>query len=144
MRISLSLGPCLKYYSVISQEKDLYRFFRPIVCQYIKKVMVPHRCQLCQCQNLCLTAHHLVLRSAHLLAFKRKWHIDSQINKVAHLCWECHELALKVASTEALAKNYWSIELLLERKHVWLYVNTVGEVGEITGNVVEAEAALSC
>lgn len=128
MAIPVSLGPCLKYYSIICQTGDLSSFFTPVISKYIKGVKAPKSCDLCERSHLALTAHHLVPRSVHEEALKQAWHEKQRLNEVAWLCRGCHVFVHRTASPEVLGKDYWSIERLLRRTEIWQFAKTVGRL----------------
>lgn len=83
--IPVSLGPCLKHYSIICQREDFSSFFTPVISKYIKEVKAPKICDLCERSQLALTAHHLVPCSVHEKALKQAWHEKQRLNEVAWL-----------------------------------------------------------
>ena len=138
MAIPVSLGPCLKYYSIIYQQKGLREFFLPIICRYIQEFKIPRSCELCERSHFALTAHHLIPRSVQRKALEQRWHKTEELRKIAWLCRGCHDHLHRIATPTELGKDYWSIELLLRRTEIWLFVKTVGRLdlghGDCTGN----------
>lgn len=130
MVIPVSLGPCLKYYSIIYQEKDVKEFFYPIICRYVHEVRLPKSCELCQRSRFALTAHHLVPRSVHDIALEQGWRKERELdlNSIAWLCRGCHVHVHRIATPEDLGKHYWTIELLLRRTEIWQFAKTVGRL----------------
>ena len=126
--LPVSLGPCLKYYSMISKEIYLRRYFIPIICNYFDDVKNRKICHLCQCLAPALTAHHLVPRCIHRFAFERGWgpsKTRGSLNSIASLCRGCHEFVHRVLDPEALAAHHWTVQLLLRRTEIWQYTNTI-------------------
>ncbi|KZV74127.1 hypothetical protein PENSPDRAFT_573500 [Peniophora sp. CONT] len=74
-------------------------------------------CELCD-RTVPLTYHHLIPRSTHVKVKKKGWHPESMLNSVAWLCRPCHSAVHHVASNEELAKNYYTLDLLLEREDI--------------------------
>lgn len=133
--IPVSLGPCLKYHSIICREKDLKRFLLRIVCHYIREVKLPKSCELCQRSQFVLTAHHLVPRSVHDIALQQVWHDRQKLNKIAWLCRGCYGFVHRTLDPKTLGKDYWSIKLLLRRTEVLRFAETVGRLkGKIMQN----------
>lgn len=124
----VGLGPCLKYYSIICEEKDLKGFFLNIICKYIQECKVPRNCELCERSRQALTAHHLVPRSVLVKARKQAWHEEKTLTKVAWLCRSCHGFVHRIASPKALGKDHWSIELLLRRTEIWQFAKAIGRL----------------
>lgn len=107
----------------------------------------PSECEICGREHLPLTYHHLIPREAHAKAVKRKWihgpspastrhvltyiggwHPEWALNKVAWLCRACHSYVHRIASNEELAKELYSIDLLLEREDVQKWAVWVSKV----------------
>ncbi|TDL23483.1 hypothetical protein BD410DRAFT_162826 [Rickenella mellea] len=76
-----------------------------------------NECEICE-RAIPLTYHHLIPRSVHDKVLKRKWHPESMINSVAWLCRQCHSAVHGVASNEKLAREYYTVELLLGREDI--------------------------
>lgn len=127
-QIPISLGPCLKYYSIICHEKHLKHFLLPIICKYVHHVKTPISCELCQRSRFALTAHHLIPRSVRGIALQHKWHNKKYINSIAWLCRGCHEHVHRIFTPQALGRHYSSIELLLRRTEIWQFAKTVGRL----------------
>lgn len=64
----------------------------------------------------------------HAKVLKRGWHREYQLNNVAWLCRACHSLVHRVATNEELAKEYHSVELLMQRDDVEKFAGWVGRV----------------
>ena len=128
--LPVSLGPCLKYYSIISQEKELKNYFIPIIRKYfdimtnVKELPI---CELCECSTLDITAHHLVPRCVHRFAHERGWGPGGKrgsLHSIAWLCRGCHLFVHRILDPIALAEHYWTVQLLLRRTEIWQYVET--------------------
>jgi hypothetical protein len=59
---------------------------------------------------------------------KRGWHEEWRLNSVAWLCRACHGFVHGVGSNEVLAREWWSVELLLGREDVRRWRGWVGRV----------------
>lgn len=123
--LPVSLGPCLKYYSMISQEEELSKYFSNIIYNYFNEFKKPRGCELCQCWTRALTAHHLVPRSVRRLAAERRWSPARGSDSIAWLFRGCHEFVHRILDPKALAANYWTVQLLLTRSEIWQYAQTI-------------------
>ncbi|KAI0357266.1 hypothetical protein OH77DRAFT_1399697 [Trametes cingulata] len=81
-------------------------------------------CEICE-REVPLTYHHLIPREVHDKILKKKWHPESMLNSVAWLCRHvpaegvpCHSAVHHVASNEVLAKEYYTVDLLLAREDI--------------------------
>jgi hypothetical protein len=72
-------------------------------------------CEICT-RAVPLTYHHLIPRSTHTKVLKRKWHPETRLNSVAWLCRQCHTAVHKTARNEDLAREYYTVELLMQVK----------------------------
>ena len=126
--LPVSLGPCLKYYSIISQKEELRNYLIPIIYDYFDEVKKPRICELCQCSAHLLTAHHLVPRCVHRVALKRGWGPSKKrggLNSIAWLCQGCHVFVHRIIDPAALAAHHWSVQLLLKRTEIWQFAETI-------------------
>lgn len=87
-----------------------------------------NECEICNRTQLPLTYHHLIPRAVHAKVLKRKWHAKEKLDSVAWLCRACHSFVHRCASNEELAKEYFSVERLLERDDVRAFAKWVGRV----------------
>lgn len=85
-------------------------------------------CEICDRTQLPLTYHHLIPRAVHAKVLKRNWHPKEKLDSVAWLCRACHSFVHRCASNEELAKEYFTIEMLLERDDVRAFAAWVGRV----------------
>lgn len=72
--VPIGLGPILKYYSIICEQKELKSFFLPVISDYIRDVRLSRNCELCKRSKFALTAHHLVPRSVLKKGSKQELH----------------------------------------------------------------------
>ena len=118
-------------YGIVAESNSLDRFIEPILTAYIATVSAPppehtpslaasrpDGCEICQREHLPLTYHHLIPRQIHAKALKRGWHKEWELAKVAWLCRACHTYVHKIASNEELARELYSVDLLLEREDI--------------------------
>ncbi|KAK0861894.1 hypothetical protein LTS02_007532 [Friedmanniomyces endolithicus] len=131
----------LQTYALIPDSTDLDRFLEPILESYIVTTTSPSPeytpaltatrpagCEICEREHLPLTYHHLIPRQMHAKAVKRGWHREWELNKVAWLCRACHSYLHRVATNEELARELYSVELVLERDDVGKWARWVGRV----------------
>lgn len=64
----------------------------------------------------------------HTKAVKRGWHREWEVNKVAWLCRACHSYVHQIATNEELAREFYDVEMLLERQDVQRFAAWVGRV----------------
>ena len=139
--LPLTISDSLCSYGLIEEPSDLNRFLEPVLNSYISAATAPPSeytpslsasrppgCEICAREHLPLTYHHLIPRQAHDKAVKRGWHKEWELNKVAWLCRACHSFVHKVASNEELAKDFYDVELLMEREDVQRFAAWVGRV----------------
>ena len=75
-----------------------------------------------------MTYHHLIPRQMHAKAVKRGWAKEWELQKVAWLCRACHSFVHRIASNEELARDWRSVEDLMEREDVQAWAKWVGKV----------------
>lgn len=85
-------------------------------------------CEICARDWIPLTYHHLIPRSTHARMLKRGWHEEWQLNAVAWLCRACHSMVHRLEGNEELARNWYTVERLLEREEVRKFAAWVGGV----------------
>lgn len=131
-------------YGITSDTDESISFVRRVLRDFVQDACAPPpvwsytrtvECEICE-REVPLTYHHLIPRSTHEKALKRKWHPESMLNSVAWLCRcvslrhiirsktltlvnrPCHSTVHHVASNDDLAQNYYTIELLLQREDI--------------------------
>ncbi|THX02914.1 hypothetical protein D6D18_03898 [Aureobasidium pullulans] len=134
----LSVSDSLTSYGLLSDPTDLPRLLEPVFTSYItSRITAPPEfapssrateCEICEREHLPLTYHHLIPRAVHAKVVKRGWHASWELNKVAWLCRACHSFVHRLATNEELAKEWYSIELLLERDDVQKWAIWVSKV----------------
>lgn len=85
-------------------------------------------CEICLRSWIPLTYHHLIPKDVHAKALKRGWHHEDQLQNVAWICRACHSFVHRAASNEELAKEWFTVERLLEREDVRAFATWVGKV----------------
>lgn len=134
-----STGDTLHTYSILPPSTSLSDFLTPILTAYLTGLTtappppsatrsLAASCELCDRGWVPLTYHHLIPRFVHAKVLKRGWHTEDKLNSVAWLCRACHSFVHRVAGHEELAREYYTVELLLERQDVLAFANWVGKV----------------
>jgi len=139
--LPLTVMDSLSSYGIFTDASDLDKFLEPVLSAYITTISSPSAeytpsiaasrpdgCEICQREHLPLTYHHLIPRQMHAKAVKRGWHAEWELNKVAWLCRACHSFVHRVAPNEELARELFSVELLLEREDVVKWATWVSKV----------------
>lgn len=113
-------------------------FLDPVLSAYTSAVTAPPpavtpstratACEICERDWIPLTYHHLIPRSTHDRVLKRGWHEEWRLNSVAWLCRSCHSMVHRLESNESLARNFYSVDLLLEREQVRSFAKWVSNV----------------
>lgn len=136
--LPVSITDTLTTYSLL-QDKDTFEFLNPIVTAYISTVLtapppacltrqLATECEICDRSWIPLTYHHLIPRGVHAKVLKRGWHTEDQFENVAWLCRACHSFVHRIASNEELAKDWYTVDRLLEREDVRAFAKWVGNV----------------
>ncbi|TFK37872.1 hypothetical protein BDQ12DRAFT_631970 [Crucibulum laeve] len=113
-------------YGLASDTDDAIKFLRRSLEGYVEDACSPppvwkatrvKECEICD-REVPLTYHHLIPRSTHTKVLKKGWHKEAMLGSVAWLCRPCHSAVHHVARNEDLARNYYTIDLLLEREDI--------------------------
>ncbi|KAI4245290.1 MAG: hypothetical protein LQ352_006613 [Teloschistes flavicans] len=135
--IPITVAESLETYSLLEAQDDLPRFLVPVLQDYVNAATAAppawsstrtSACEICDRDWIPLSYHHLIPRQMHAKAIKRGWHEEWQLNSVAWLCRACHSFVHRIASNEELAREYWTVEKLLEREDVTAWASWVGRV----------------
>ncbi|KAI0736595.1 hypothetical protein C8Q72DRAFT_800633 [Fomitopsis betulina] len=95
---------------------DVMAFLRKVLGDYMEDVTAPppvwsktrtSECEICEREV-----------PVHTKALKKKWHTEGMLNSVAWLCRPCHSTVHRVASNEELAKEFYTVERLVEREDI--------------------------
>jgi len=87
----------------------------------------PDGCELCERDWIPLTYHHLIPRAMHAKSLKRGWHEEWELANVAWLCRACHSFVHRTGNEE-LAREYYTVEKLMEREDVEAFAKWIGKV----------------
>jgi hypothetical protein len=124
-------------YDLLPASTDLSSLISSVIPDYIAVVTTPppiwsntraSACEICDRGWIPLTYHHLIPKQVHEKALKRRWHEEWKLNSVAWLCRACHSFVHRLAGNEVLAKELYTIDLLLEREEVQAWAKWVGRV----------------
>ncbi|KKZ68421.1 hypothetical protein EMCG_05879 [[Emmonsia] crescens] len=135
--VPLSVSESLSVYGLIPDPSDFSAFLNPILTGYISAAQTgPPKwsntrvtaCEICERDWIPLTYHHLIPREVHAKVLKRKWHEEWMLNSVAWLCRACHSFVHKVASNEELAKEWYTVERILQREDVQHWAKWVARI----------------
>ncbi|KAK4242879.1 hypothetical protein C8A03DRAFT_28877 [Achaetomium macrosporum] len=114
-------------------------FFASIISSYITTAITPPpppastrgqvtACEICGRDWINLTYHHLIPRMVHDKAVKRGWHRPDELQNVAWLCGACHRFVHRFKGHEELAREYFTVERLMEAEEVRRFADWVGRV----------------
>jgi hypothetical protein len=133
-----SIEDSLVSYQIIDPpSSDMSSFLAPVLNNYISAVTTPpphplttraSACEICERDWITLTYHHLIPRGVHAKVLKRGWHPEHMLNNVAWLCRACHSFIHQMASNEELAKEYFTVEMIMERYDVQRFAAWVGGI----------------
>jgi hypothetical protein len=127
----------LAYRLIKPPSSDLCSFLTPILNAYISATNTPppapsttraSACEICDRDWITLTYHHLIPKAVHAKVQKRGWHPDHKLNEVAWLCRACHSFVHRMAGHEELAREWFTVEKILEREDVQRFRQWVGRV----------------
>ncbi|RPD53789.1 hypothetical protein L226DRAFT_517642 [Lentinus tigrinus ALCF2SS1-7] len=120
----------LSSYGLVPSDSDGHEvavaFLRKVLRDYLEEACAPPpvwsktrttECEICE-REVPLTYHHLIPREVHDKVVKKKWHPEAMLNSVAWLCRPCHSVVHRVASNEVLAREFYTVELLLGREDI--------------------------
>ncbi|PLB36563.1 HNH endonuclease [Aspergillus candidus] len=85
-------------------------------------------CEICERDWIPLSYHHLIPRGVHAKVLKKGWHDEWMLNSVAWLCRACHSFVHRMAGNEELAREWFTVERILEREDVRAWARWVGRV----------------
>jgi hypothetical protein len=112
-------------------------FLVPVLTSYIEPLIAPppataatraDACEICERSWIPLSYHHLIPRFVHDKAVKRGWHRKEDLQNVAWLCGACHRFVHHFKTHEELARDYYTVELLMEEDEVRKFAAWVGKL----------------
>ena len=132
-----SVVDSVEAYGFLPRSTDLSKLVSSVVKEYIAIVTAAppiwshtraSACEICDRGWIPLTYHHLIPKQIHEKALKRHWHDEWKLDSVAWLCRACHSFVHRLASNEELAKDLWTVDLLMEREEVRAWAKWIGRV----------------
>ncbi|TQS32000.1 hypothetical protein Golomagni_07699, partial [Golovinomyces magnicellulatus] len=135
LNFSPSLSETLITYNLVSKDPTLpsslppttEAFLAPAVASYLNTLTTPppassttraSECEICGRSWIPLSYHHLIPRFVHEKVVKRGWHKKEDLQNVAWLCGACHRFVHTFRNHEELARDFYTVELLLENEKV--------------------------
>lgn len=118
-------------------------FLAPVVTSYLSTLTAPpaasrvtraSECEICERPWIPLSYHHLIPRMVHDKVVKRGWHSKEDLQNVAWLCGACHRFVHAFKNHEDLARDYYTVELLLEADEVQKWALWAGKLRWKGGN----------
>ncbi|EEH37460.1 hypothetical protein PAAG_07878 [Paracoccidioides lutzii Pb01] len=135
--VPLSVSESLTVYGLIPDASEFTSFLNPILTGYIAAAVAgppkwsatrASACEICDRDWVPLTYHHLIPREVHDKVLKRKWHDEWMLDSVAWLCRACHSFVHRMASNEELAKEWYTVERILQREDVRHWAQWVARI----------------
>lgn len=132
-----SVTDTLTVYGLLPSSSDIPEFLSPILTEYITSVTTgppawastrTEACEICERDWIPLSYHHLIPRGVHAKVIKKGWHDEWMLNSVAWLCRACHSFVHRMESNEVLAREYFTVERILEREDVQDWARWVSRV----------------
>jgi len=134
-----SVPDSLEAYGMTTPDQDHFSLLAPVLTQYITQASAappPPRqtrkdvdgCEICGRDWINLTYHHLIPRFVHAKVLKRGWHRKDELENVAWLCGACHRFVHRFADHETLAREFYTVERLLEEEEVRVWAEWVGRL----------------
>lgn len=145
LNLPIEITDSLRTYSLILPDPTLdsplpsttEAFLIPILTPYIDTLTTPppasyatrpDACEICGRDWIPLSYHHLIPRFVHDKAVKRGWHKKEDLQNVAWLCGACHRFVHSWRSHEELAREYYTVDLLLEEEEVRRFAAWAGKL----------------
>lgn len=135
--IPVAVSESLSVYGLVPDPSDVPDFFSPVLSEYVASVTAAppvwattrtDACEICERHWIPLSYHHLIPRGVHAKVLKKGWHEEWMLNSVAWLCRACHSFVHRMASNEELAREYYTVERIMEREDVQDWAKWVGRV----------------
>ncbi|KAM3505719.1 hypothetical protein MY11210_007859 [Beauveria gryllotalpidicola] len=140
LNLPLSISETLKTYRLISPDPTessplpptAEAFSLPALSAYLSTLTTAppttretraDACEICQRSWIPLSYHHLIPRFVHDKVVKRGWHTKEDLQNVAWLCGACHRFVHHFKNHEELARDYYTVELLLAEDEVQQWAN---------------------
>lgn len=140
--LPLSISETLQTYSLIAPDPTVSSplpasteaFILPALSAYLSTLTAAppatretkgdaEECEICGRSWIPLSYHHLIPRMVHDKVVKRGWHKKEDLQNVAWLCGACHRFVHHFKNHEELARDYYTVDLLLEEEEVQQWAN---------------------
>lgn len=128
----------LTVYGLIPDPTDIPEtLLSPLLNEYVSSVTAgppvwastrTEACEICERDWIPLSYHHLIPRAVHEKVRKRGWHEEWLLNSVAWLCRACHSFVHRMAGNEELARQWYTVERILEREDVQDWAKWVSRI----------------
>ncbi len=135
LNLPLSISETLQTYSLISPDPTASSPLPPTASAFIQPALSAYlatltaappatretrasACEICQRSWIPLSYHHLIPRFVHDKVVKRGWHRKEDLQNVAWLCGACHRFVHHFKNHEELARDYYTVERLLDEDEV--------------------------
>ncbi|KAG2418407.1 hypothetical protein HFD88_001508 [Aspergillus terreus] len=135
--LPVSVPESLTVYGLIPDAADTPDFLNRVVGEYVAGTTRPppvwattrtDACEICERDWIPLSYHHLIPRGVHAKVRKKGWHDEWMLNSVAWLCRACHSFVHRMATNEELAREWYTVDRILERQDVQEWAKWVGRV----------------
>ncbi|KAG5209825.1 hypothetical protein GTR04_5516 [Trichophyton interdigitale] len=135
--VDQSVSESLVTYGLMSEASDLTAMLSSVFMEYSSTVTAKpppfsatrtSACEICERDWIPLTYHHLIPKAIHSKALKRGWHEERDLNQVAWLCRACHSYVHRMASNEELAREWYTVEAILEREDTQEWAKWAGRL----------------
>ncbi|RMJ23055.1 hypothetical protein PHISP_06060, partial [Aspergillus sp. HF37] len=134
-----SAADSLAVYAIVRDPADVPDFMHRVLNDYVPAVTTPppiwvttraavDACEICERDWIPLSYHHLIPRGVHAKVRRKGWHDDWMLNSVAWLCRACHSFVHRMASNEELAREWFTVDRIMEREDARVWAKWVGRV----------------
>ncbi|KAJ5611693.1 hypothetical protein N7528_008798 [Penicillium herquei] len=124
-------------YGLMADRADFPEFISPVLSEFISSVTSAppvwattrtDACEICDRDWIPLSYHHLIPRGVHAKVLKKGWHDEWMLNSVAWLCRACHSFVHRMATNEELAREWFTVDRIMEREDVRDWAKWVSRV----------------
>ncbi|KAA8644761.1 hypothetical protein EYZ11_002181 [Aspergillus tanneri] len=135
--LPVSVADSLSVYGLIPDVSDVPDFLARVITEYVVGVTKPppmwattrsSACEICERDWIPLSYHHLIPRGVHAKVLKKGWHDKWMLNSVAWLCRACHSFVHRMASNEELAREWYTVDRIMEREDAQDWAKWVSRV----------------
>ncbi|KAJ5710052.1 hypothetical protein N7493_009644 [Penicillium malachiteum] len=124
-------------YGLMADRADFSEFISPVLSEFISSMTSAppvwattrtDACEICDRDWIPLSYHHLIPRGVHAKVLKKGWHDEWMLNSVAWLCRACHSFVHRMATNEELAREWFTVDRIMEREDVRDWAKWVSRV----------------